>query len=272
MNMHSRKRWVVVASRFGRVMSLSLMLGTGLVLAAGPFTAKATSPVWPLVDTKDIVAQEQKTTRQMPVSEPQPQLTQRPTTARTANKPLSQSCTKAQPVQLPGLKLKSTGFVQQREPAEYYYVYGWSLDQVRAQLRTCAPDTYFAYTSSRLSWTYDFAFDDTGRCVIANVGVGVRTKIHYPAWKDVDQAPTRDQQSWRRMANSLVVHEAGHVQRSEAVGKRFYTALRSMPPTSCDTIAGKAQAIVAKHRQMMEHTHSDYDHQTNHGETQGAVL
>lgn len=170
------------------------------------------------------------------------------------------------------LPLNAPGLIESHEAPAHYDIYGRTIAEAKDQLHRCAPGTYFAYTSSRLNWKYEFALTSSGSCVITDVRVGIRTKIQYPRWMGAHQATLANQQTWQRMMNNLAAHEAGHVQRSSAVANQMYAALKNMPVTSCDVIAAKAQTIVASYNNKLKQTHTEYDHQTNHGQTQNAVL
>lgn len=264
-----RERSVFFLSYFCRLAvrtaSLSLLFGICLALVANPFIATATSPIATARNDAVLVANESTGSATKETID-RPVLAKAAATTHKIN-----NCTKAQMIQPIPVKLRGSGLVEDHEAPQYYEVYGRSAAEVRRQIVRCAPGEYFAYTSSRLSWKYNFIAAQQG-CTITNVSVGIRTVVHYPRWSGVQDASATDQLAWQRMADSLILHESGHVQRSSVVAEEMYSALKRMPAISCDTIAAKTQAMVSSYNNKLKQTHIEYDHQTNHGETQGAVL
>lgn len=273
MGILSQKSAGFVLSRFRpsrwQMIVMSLMLGVFLALA---FAAKVSSPASSLADPTPKSVSTIKMPEQKQKTENQATKNSQTVTATDTNIPLPKACTKTQVSRPAGVELAGPGFVQSHETPKYYNVYGYSLDQVRSQLQSCAPNGYFAYTSYTMSWTYDFKQNSAGRCVVANVGVGIRTIVQYPSWQDADQSSGDVRLRWNRMMDSLVVHESGHVQRSTTTAKGLYDSLKTIPPMPCHTIAEKTKSVIAQYRQKLQQAHVHYDQETNHGQTQGAVL
>ena len=249
-------------------LAFVLLFGACMALISGPFVATASSPAFTLPTSAPSNEAEplSKASTKKPVLAAASEQTHKPVQTPP------RACIKAQIPRPAPVDLRGTGFVQRHEPAQYYPIYGHTLNQVRNQLRLCGPNGYVGYTSSRMNWTYEFTNNGAGICQIAKVSVGIRSIVQYPSWQDKQTAATAEQQQWQRMMHSLEVHERGHVQKSDAVAREFYAALTRVPSMACNKIADHVYTVVDTYNHKLRHVHIDYDHATNHGQTQGAFL
>ena len=159
----------------------------------------------------------------------------------------------------------------------YYDVTGHSARQVRHELDTKGPldrsgERFDGFTSWRVSWTYRYMPDGNG-CKFTTMSATVAGTIVLPRWEQEDHASASVGKKWDRYLVALRSHEDGHYAHGiaardeiENLGKSFRV------PGPCTTIAkafdDRANAISARYNRL----DIQYDQETDHGETQGAVF
>lgn len=181
-------------------------------------------------------------------------------------------CQKAQLIHAQSIPLNKAGLTRRNDAPRYYTVYGNSIEQIRAQLKACSPNGYFAATNYRMNWSYSTVSTASGKCRVADARVGIHTIVQYPNWQNSGSANASTISAWQRMMRSLVSHEEGHVSRSVQVARELQEALAAQTSVPCSHIDSVAQKLTQSYVQKLHSANSSYDHATNHGVTQGAVL
>jgi predicted secreted Zn-dependent protease len=157
-----------------------------------------------------------------------------------------------------------------------YTVYGNSLEQIKAQIGRCSPvldnsGRYSANTSYSINWMYAFRLDENNLCSVTNVRVGLAITQQYPHWQPTQTNPALTN-TWNSFMNSLASHENHHAELDRAYATTLLQQLQNFPATDCSNIAdavnAKARGVIAN----LDAANQDFDHQTQHGATQGAVL
>jgi predicted secreted Zn-dependent protease len=181
-------------------------------------------------------------------------------------------CSKAALEKPAGLSLTRDGLTQVVEKPRYYNVYGQTTDQISQQLTQCSPASYFAKTNYNMNWAYSTKGIANGKCAISQVRVGMHIVVQYPMWQDGGSASDSVRSQWQKLSTSLAVHEQGHVTRNIQTAQSLVSSLRAIQPAGCAAIKAKAASIVADHYARLRASHTSYDTETNHGQTQGAWL
>lgn len=225
----------------------------------------ATTEVQPLTVTASSTTESQPSSTTAPAANPR-------TPSLAAAQPTLPACQKAAIVQPSGAPLAQPGVNQVTEAPQYYQVYGSTLQQIRSQLRSCAPNGYFASTNYRLNWSFKSQILSSGQCQISDVRVGMHVIVQYPSWQPDQQANAATRQQWNTMMQNLVTHEQGHVSRNTQVANELVSSLQSLPPTDCSIISAQVQTVTSQYVTKLRAAHSSYDSATNHGHTQGASL
>ena len=166
--------------------------------------------------------------------------------------------------------------VNQDVVVHYYDIYGFTQNDLRAQMTACGPkqngEPYDAYASWYVNWRYNYQ-SQGGQCSLRDVTVGVKVDLTYPRW----QTPASFQQGlldkWQRYMANLETHENGHKQNGLDAGSEILNTLSSQASaSSCDEAATLANdsgyAIISKYGAQ----DTAYDDSTNHGATQGATF
>lgn len=183
-----------------------------------------------------------------------------------------QQCQKAGLVRPGAANLVSSGMNETTQPPVYYRVYGTTVDQIKSQLKSCAPGQHFALTSYYMNWFYDVKLNSSGNCMINQVKVGINTVSQYPSWQNNGKASKATENAWNRLMANLTTHEQGHAAKSIAVARELNASLLGIPAQSCDQIKNSIKLITDNYVQKLARVNSDYDHATDHGRTEGAVL
>ena len=159
-----------------------------------------------------------------------------------------------------------------------YQIYGNTAQDLRAQIRRCAPKSdgsanaeFTAETSYNLSWQYDMTIGG-GSCYVSNAKVGVHTAMALPNWQPSAQAAPGLASEWQRFSANLLAHEQGHVTIDSAYAHKLAIDLEVLTAPDCDTLRGLVDAVVGADVAALNSANDAYDAQTNHGATQGAIV
>lgn len=163
-------------------------------------------------------------------------------------------------------------------------------------------DEYFPITGTNTRELYDFLINkgpslETGHKGVANCQMGYNWIPHvssskklnlcridkielqgkiictYPKWDPPAEASKQEINKWNAFMDKVKFHEQGHIDIDKKHLNIFYEQLKqiSTMPT-CDEIRNE---VVRLGHEMVDKSNKedlDYDAQTQHGETQGAVL
>lgn len=163
-----------------------------------------------------------------------------------------------------------------REKYQYYDIDGTDVSQLRKQMKQNGTKwddgkVYAAVTSWDIRYSYDVYYDD-GRCSVKNVKTDVEIVYQLPRKTSL----TRDPELtllWDDYMVRLKEHEFGHKDlalKAAAEINQVLTALEGFNSRSELDKEAKRQTE-AKLRRLKD-AQVEYDHETRHGETQGAIL
>ncbi len=158
-----------------------------------------------------------------------------------------------------------------------YTVYGASPAQISAQMYNCSPvieggSRFAASTDYALNWSFVIQGNTTGMCSITDVRIGLAVAQTYPEWQPAVGTPASVSSAWQRFSTNLHTHEDGHANLNLLYVNQLLATLQSIPATDCTTIKEIANTQADALMSRLNQAHEDYDHTTNHGATQGAVL
>lgn len=150
----------------------------------------------------------------------------------------------------------------------YYDVNGSSETDLREQLNTLSPTDYTGYrgdavTSWDIRWTWDGY--GTESCDLSSVTVTYDIRVQFPRWSPGKDVSHELIEKWNAYLRALAEHEKGHVDNVVATLPLVVQAIRE---GTCTTADARAQAVLTGIRQY----DLDYDKNTGHGATQGAVF
>jgi len=194
--------------------------------------------------------------------------------------PTPQNCTtltSGQPSQLE-LSGATNGLTTRTDAATYYQIYGYTADQLRNQIQHCAPGAgngslaeFTGETNYSLDWSYNYTTLANDSCSLGNIKVGIHTAMALPAWQTNTTTPGLADR-WTQFSSALASHEQGHVAIDKLYAAKLVTDLTALPAMACSQLASSANGIIQNDVAALNQANTDYDSQTNHGATQGAVL
>lgn len=175
------------------------------------------------------------------------------------------------------LDLTSPGLKQVIDPVHYYTVYGHTADQIRSQLNQCSAvsengQTFDASTDWYINFQYLYSAPSGGLCTLNNIAVGVHVSQAMPAWQASDGDVSGLSTRWSSFIQNLTTHEQGHVNLDTQTAQTLLTGLQNFPATDCGSIVAAANAYGNSQLAALNQANINYDSQTNHGATQGAVF
>lgn len=159
----------------------------------------------------------------------------------------------------------------------WYDVEGDSEQVLRTNLDALGPedskgDRHDAYTSWYVTWRFPFSRTDEG-CSTGPVTTDVRVVMTLPRWRGPADEKLPLVQKWRRYLDSLVEHESGHRDTGFRAATEITDTLPGLPaqPTCEEAEARANEAARAVLERFRAHD-VNYDDETHHGATQGAVF
>lgn len=159
----------------------------------------------------------------------------------------------------------------------WYDVEGDSEAQLRAALDAHGPEDqsgerHDAYTAWHVTWRFPFSQTEEG-CSTGPVTTKVRVTITLPRWRGWADENDPLVKHWRRYLDALKEHETGHRDTGFRAATDITEELPALPPKpTCEEAEeaanAAARAVLERHRAR----DTEYDAETRHGATQGAVF
>ncbi|NCJ05509.1 DUF922 domain-containing protein [Synechococcales cyanobacterium C] len=160
----------------------------------------------------------------------------------------------------------------------YYAIQGSTPSQLRSQLNQLGPldpasqRRFDGYTGWGVQWRYQY-LDRGSQCHLTTPQVTAQIQMTLPQWTPPAGASPQLVQHWQRYLAALTLHEEGHKQHGIQASHGVLRALQTLPPSpSCpqlqQAINQAATRVVAVYRDRDR----QYDLETGHGRTQGAVF
>ena len=145
----------------------------------------------------------------------------------------------------------------------FYAVAGASEDAIRASINAARPGDYDA----RTNWNFQWAVPDDGNgsCNLEGVTINYTITVIFPQWTPPSEANTELIDKWNGYINALALHESGHVER---VVPNVPELIDNIKASSCDSYNQVAQDWL----NAVDQLNIDYDAETDHGATQGALF
>lgn len=126
-----------------------------------------------------------------------------------------------------------------------YDVDASTIEDMRAEMTAKGPEGYWAYTTWYVSWS-------------SGCDVEVRIIFTFPNWTAYDDAPANLQERWDSFMEHLEAHEEGHAENGRGAAQEIE-----------DTRCGEDPYAILRN---WANEDKNYDSETDHGRTQGAVF
>lgn len=155
-----------------------------------------------------------------------------------------------------------------------YTVTGEDEQTILRSLISAAPisgeETFFGLTTSDLTFKY-WRQPDANGCQLIGLQVELGVTIDIPTWEPHPAASYELKRDWDRFSNALKRHEERHRDLAVEGAHDVLQALQGIRAATCDLAVAEAQQRAQRFQIETEAAHRQYDEQTRHGETEGAV-
>jgi len=160
-----------------------------------------------------------------------------------------------------------------------YTVVGKTVNELSQSLeRSAIPDPhdpigrYYALTEWNLSSAWQWKSNSRG-CVIDRASVTINMTMTLPALATRQGVATDVLTRWDKFIANAIAHEKGHVSRALDGARSYQSQLGNFDPVpSCDTMPTTLDNLFKRNLNAIDKLNVDYDVQTDHGTTQGAVF
>ncbi len=148
---------------------------------------------------------------------------------------------------------------------------GASLDGVTLEYYdVSAPGGHQGHTDWYLSYQFR-THPVPGGCGVESVTTKLDLKVRLPRWRGAQPSADFDAR-WTRYLSALEVHEAGHVQTGRDFESNFRKAALATSAPDCGALGGAVRSRFAAMLKQAQARDVEYDAETGHGATQGAVF
>jgi predicted secreted Zn-dependent protease len=159
-----------------------------------------------------------------------------------------------------------------------YRITGKTEKELRQQMNVLGPPDeetgkiFDARTDWEIKW-YFYYDNSGGQCKIDRTEVSLSLTYTYPEWNPPANASQALVQKWKAYLKKLALHEEGHGSLSEEGAQIIYDTIMAMPPSAtCDALGEATNAAAQEKIDELKQQQKDYDEETGHGQTQGAVF
>lgn len=163
------------------------------------------------------------------------------------------------------------------EKYKYYEVRGGCEKELHGQLcKNCITwddgKKYDSATSWNVKWNYDY--DRTAQaCSADSFKVTVDVLFQFPKWVRMDDAPPALVGKWDAYMRNLSLHENGHRDLVVEAAAGLTRSVASLPPAqTCAELDREVRKLCSARMAQLEADQREYDDQTDHGVTQGAIF
>ena len=161
-----------------------------------------------------------------------------------------------------------------RSDEEHYTIFGSTAAELRRAMREAGPAEngrrWDGYTSWNLRWRFRYGMR-TGFCRITKVTVEYEPRIVLPRWNAPADAPAMLRAQWNEFARALRTHEEGHRNIGAEAARQILRRIGDVTLPSCTHMAAEANRVGHRTLDEFRARQRQYDEETGHGRTQGAV-
>ena len=154
---------------------------------------------------------------------------------------------------------------------EYYDVEGRDAGSLLASANARSGGGFHGAGSWYLSYQFR-ARSVPGGCGVGDLTTKLDLKVRLPRWSPPPDAAPGLVAGWQRYLSALSVHEAGHLQTGRDFETAFKRAAAGVTAADCGSVGAALRARFDSLLEQARQRDRDYDAQTNHGATQGAVF
>ncbi len=152
----------------------------------------------------------------------------------------------------------------------YYNITGSKANELRDSMNQLRPRDPWdgnlpvdSYTDWYIAWNWPGYGSDN--CDLSAAVITYRINVILPRWKVPEDASPELIAKWQKYLQSLALHEKGHV---ENIVNNYSSVKTAIQVATCSTADTEAQKTLEPLRRF----DADYDRETQHGVSQGAIF
>lgn len=163
------------------------------------------------------------------------------------------------------------------EKYEFYDIDGTSAAELRSMMKRKGVrwgdgNVYAALTTWDIHPQYSIKTNN-GKYSIQYVNTDLAVVYHFPRWAGVTTAPEQVGALWKSYMDHLKEHESGHKDLAVKVAAEINEKLASFSSfNSRSELGEEVKQLIKTDIKRLNELQNQYDRETRHGETQGAVL
>jgi predicted secreted Zn-dependent protease len=166
--------------------------------------------------------------------------------------------------------------VHAAEVDSLYRVSGFTHDDIYREMQRKGPGAdeigvRLGVHYSEWRWSFRYRQPPGGRCRLSDARVLLRSTVILPEWTNVSTARPEVARGWREFLAALRTHEEGHRSRAKAQGVFLWQSLLGLEAGTCDDLQTLVEETADRVIEEGRAAQLDYDRDTGHGRTQGAV-
>jgi len=154
---------------------------------------------------------------------------------------------------------------------EYYQVQGSDYGSLLASMNANGPNGFHGFTTWYLNYEYRTRSGAAG-CAVDSVTTRLDLKVKLPRWAPPGNAASGLGERYDRYLTALRIHEDGHLQTGRDFESNFKRSALALSAPDCGALDS---ALRAQFDQLLKQANArdkNYDTNTGHGATQGAVF
>lgn len=161
-----------------------------------------------------------------------------------------------------------------KERFQYYDIYGSTIEELRSQMKSkgvkgADGKVYTGLTTWDIRYVYDIG-SANGRYSISSATTRVDIVYRMPRFATSDPQLA---EMWQQYLQNLQQHEFGHKALAVNAAAEINEIFASIPAfPDADLLAEEVTRRTEEKFKRLKTIQVDYDHETRHGETQGAIL
>ena len=158
-----------------------------------------------------------------------------------------------------------------------YQIQGQSIEELRRSLNQLRPWKASARPhDAQTEWRTRMQYRTVtlpGIAWCTNFATVTQITMTLPGWTATNGASAATLREWNRYLRALAEHEAGHARHAREGTLELHRRVKALEAQpDAETVRQRLDALLAEVQQQVRQQDADYDRETRHGATQGALF
>lgn len=177
-----------------------------------------------------------------------------------------------------GALTQASGEIRVLISTNYYTVTGSTLPELWESMLQVRPWSTNLNFNARTDWGMEYRYTarvtrEDWKWSFRSISVQTKVTVSLPRWTPPPGADPALVDAWARFQKGVGLHELGHISVARAATAALYGELSAMPAQdSAEALQEAADSTVGRILEKYRKMDNEYDQNTHHGATQGAVL